>query len=273
MAGKVAQARAAFGPVRGYPPSIEQRAVGELQVDPTYQRSVDGKDSQAAIRRIAETWDWRLCAPLTVSRRPGSGSPAFFVIDGQHRLEAARLRGDIAHLPCIVSTFETLADEAACFVGVNTRRRAISPVDTFRAAIAAGDARALAIGAAIREAGLAVARSTNFTIWKPGEIAAVQGVGLALNRYEPDKTQLALTAVARAWPDEVLRYSGSILRGLYPFVASTPNVQVERLSTVLGARRQVDWYSAMLTRQARHGETPESAMQYAIADAFAKAKS
>jgi hypothetical protein len=51
--------------------------------------------SQALIRQIARHWDWDLCLPLVVSRR-ADGS--LYVIDGQHRLAAARIRGDIDHL-------------------------------------------------------------------------------------------------------------------------------------------------------------------------------
>ncbi|NIJ34309.1 DUF6551 family protein [Sphingomonas oligoaromativorans] len=265
MAGKTAPSKTAFAPPKGYPPSIEQRPVRELLIDPSYQRSTEGQDSRKAIRAIAEAWDWRLCAPLTVARRAEDGASRFYVIDGQHRLEAARMRGDIQFLPCIISSFETVADEAACFVAVNTKRRAMSPVDTFRAAVAAGDEAALQAVRVLGDAGLEVASSTNFSCWKPGQISAVQGLKTAIRRIGEDRTREALAAIALAYPEEVLRYSGSILRGLYQLQESSP-CNAGQLAAALRMRKQSDWYAQMLRRQAKHGELPETAMRYAIED-------
>jgi ParB-like chromosome segregation protein Spo0J len=52
------------------------------------------------------------------------------VVDGQHRLAAATLRGDIAHLPCVItSLMPTLGDEAAAFVALNQNRKPLQPLD------------------------------------------------------------------------------------------------------------------------------------------------
>lgn len=254
-----------FNPVRGSPPTIEWRPIGELQTDGTYQRAPES----SMIRHIASNWDWRLCAPLTVSRR--LDPEGFYVIDGQHRLEAARLRSDIPHLPCIISTFGSIAEEAGCFVAVNSNRKRVTPLDTFRAQLAAGDARAIEISEIIHGAGLALARHSNFTNWKPGQISAIAGVRGALVRFGPDVARRALSLVARSWPDEVLQYSGRILAGLYPLIAKPPaQFSEDRFLMVLRARKQSEWFAAMLRRQAKHGEMPESAMNYALRDAYAE---
>lgn len=210
-----------FNPPLGAPPSIEWKAVGELLVDHSYQRQALGaKDGAAVIKRIAQNWDWRLCAPLTVSRRVDP--VAFYVIDGQHRLEAARLRGDIAHLPCITSTFGTIAEEAACFVDVNTKRKQISSLDNFRAQLASGNESAMRISRAIHDAGLSVAPHGNFHHWRPGQISAIGGIRGAIARYGVDVAQAALVTVAKCFDGEVLRYSGRILGGLYPLHKAPP---------------------------------------------------
>jgi len=256
-----------FAEVRGVPPSIEWQAVGALEVDPAYQRSLEAKESRGLIRTIARHWDWRLCAPLTVSRRIDPGG--LFVIDGQHRLEAARLRGDIPHLPCIISTFGSIAEEAGCFVALNTRRRRVNALDTFRAELAAGDARAIAVSELIHRAGLSIARHGNHLCWKPGQISSVPGVKNALGRHGAATTLAALEAVAKAWPDEALQYAGRILAGLYPLMAAPPvGFDQARFAAMLGRRKQSDWFGLMLRRQAKFGELPESAMQYALQDAW-----
>jgi hypothetical protein len=252
----------AFNPARGTPPTIEWRGVSELEIDGTYQRAAES----GMVRHIAVHWDWRLCAPLTVSRRIDPAG--FFVIDGQHRLEAAKLRGDIPHLPCIISTFGSIAEEAGCFVAVNSHRKRVTPLDTFRAQLASGDARAVEISEIIHSAGLSLAKHSNFTSWKPLQISAISGVRGSLARFGPEVTRRALSLVARAWPKEVLQYSGRILAGLYPLVANPPQPFTdERLLAVLRSRRQTEWFAAMLRRQAKHGEMPESAMNYALRDA------
>lgn len=94
-----ATSRLKVNPPLGRMPVLQFCAPGELDIDPAYQRDVTNGSSLTLIRRLAQHWNWDLCQPLVVARRAGGG---LFVIDGQHRLEAARLRGDIPQLPCVV---------------------------------------------------------------------------------------------------------------------------------------------------------------------------
>src|SRR5947207_2595614 len=94
-----AAARLKFNPPLGRMPVLQFCAPGELAVDASYQRGLEDTRSRDLIKRIAAHWNWDLCQPLVVARRQGG---ALYVIDGQHRLEAARQRGDIAQLPCVV---------------------------------------------------------------------------------------------------------------------------------------------------------------------------
>ena len=83
----------------GNPPTLEWVALDRLLVDDSYQRRADDGRSKVLIGQIARGWDWRLYQPLSVSRRAGG---ELFVVDGQHRLAAARMRGDIPHLPVVI---------------------------------------------------------------------------------------------------------------------------------------------------------------------------
>jgi hypothetical protein len=249
-------------PPRGNPPSIENRAIAELGVDSSYQRTPNPR----AVEAIAANWDWRLCAPLTVSRR--GDPPTLYVIDGQHRLEAAKLRGDIPYLPCIVSIFGSMAEEAGCFVEVNTKRQKVSALETFRAELAAGDAKALQISRLVSDAGLTIARHSNPNNWKPGQISAIQGVKGAIFRHGEDVAANALRDIAIAFPTEIQQFSGRILAALYAIRAKPhPRFDAAHLRKILASKRQGNWNAAMLRRQAKHGETQQSAMEYAILDA------
>jgi hypothetical protein len=259
--------RPKFPPMRGVPPTIEQRAIADLMLDHSYQRNADAR----LIEDIASTWDWRLCAPLTVSRR--GSPPVFFVIDGQHRLEAARLRGDIPYLPCIISSFETVEEEAGLFVAVNRKRKAPTALETFKAELVAGDEKALQIHRLITEAGLIVAPHGNHIAWKPLMISSIQGVRNAITRHGEKVALDALTDVARAFPTEVLQYGGRILAGLYLLRAKPPEgFSGDAFRTFLGGVSHVSWNAAMLRRQAKEGEAADTAMQNAIGSAWLRWK-
>lgn len=102
----------------------------ELKIDESYQR----KSKEEKILAMARSWSWIGCGVLIVAEREG----CFFVMDGQHRLLAARQRSDITALPCIVFATVIAEQEARGFLVSNTLRRPISGIDRFRASIVAG---------------------------------------------------------------------------------------------------------------------------------------
>lgn len=212
-----ATSRLKVNPPLGQLPVLQYCAPEQLQIDESYQRSLSEPASLGLIRRIAVHWDWGLCQPLFVARRSDGG---LFVVDGQHRLEAAKLRGDIWQLPCVVSAFEDAASEAAAFVALNQERRPLSKLQIFKAALASGDSEALAIVAALEQAGLRIASSSNLETSAPGALSNVGGLQNCLRVHGGGVLSCALDVLARAWPGEVMRYAGTIFPGLAAIVAS-----------------------------------------------------
>lgn len=201
--------RRKFDPVRGSRPSLQFLQPEQLEIDPDYQRGMDDKRSAELVSRIARQWNWDLCQPLAVARRP---SGALFVIDGQHRLAAARMRGDIDDLPCVVTPFSSPAAEAESFVKLNQSRKPLTRLDLFRAAVAGGEARAGAIAAALKEAGLKLAPHMNAAVWKPGMVSNIGGIERAWNRDGAAVAQRGLVALAQAFAGQVLAYGGTLYR-------------------------------------------------------------
>lgn len=197
-------------PMIGSPPAPQFAQVELLHVDDTYQRSIEGGASQRLIVKIAENWDWRLCLPLIVSRRQGQ----LFVIDGQHRLEAARLRGDIRDMPVVVFDIDDPKGEAELFVQANRSRRAMSPLDDFHAAVVAGDAKSTAINDVVIEAGLVVGRHQAWQYWQPGEVIFVAAIKKALAAQGKEIALRALRMIAEAFDGLVLTGGGAIFTGL-----------------------------------------------------------
>lgn len=251
-------AAAVVKPPLGSPPSIEWIGVDRLAVDETYQRSCANPASEALINRIALGWDWRLFQPLACARR-GDGS--IVVIDGQHRLLGARRRGDIPHLPCVVGSFESIAEEARVFAAMNRQRKAMTNLDLYRAQIAAGDAGAVEALAVIHDAGLKLARHTNPTAWKPREIACIGGVVRAIAQYGNIPVRRSLGVIAGAYPDERLIYAGTLLD---PVARVVRNHDSERVRVIIASRDQDFWRTIAIQPGTLTKTSPSAAVEAAI---------
>lgn len=261
-------APAKFAPAKGTPPSIEFVEVFRLHVDESYQRTIETRDSRTIIAGIAAAFDWRLCSPLVVSRRlsaDATGLAKLFVIDGQHRLAAARLRGDIPFLPCIITTYASAAEEAELFVAVNQRRRRVSPIETFRAALVAGDKDAIEAARLITAAGLRIARNGRPDSWEPGELGQVVTVLRGVRRFGADPVLAALVQLCEAFPDERLEQAGRILEGLFLIHAEPPaGFAPDRMFRALLELDQPGWASAAMVQIAATGEMWPTAMRSAM---------
>jgi hypothetical protein len=248
----------------GAPPTLEWRALAELGIDEIYQRSILTGPSHSLIRKIAMFWDWGLCQPLAVSRRPDG---SLLIVDGQHRHAAAVMRGDIPHLPCVITSYAKAGDEAAAFVALNQQRRPLCALDLFKAAVAAEDTEALTILRAIHDAGLRLAKHGNYIAWQANEISNIGGIQRYFRRAGEAATKVALTALARAWPGEVLRYAGSVFPGFAAValdefrLRSDPAKTIDELAKIAGQRTQTDWRKAAQIATAEAGGSQREAAE------------
>lgn len=248
----------------GNPPSIENRNPSELHLDDSYQRSTDNGASTALIKRIANGWDWRMCLPLVVSKRDDG---SLWVIDGQHRLAAAKMRGDIPFLPCCVGVFGSVADEAAMFVAMNRARKPMNRLDDFHAALAASDAEAIEILDLVSEAGLTISRNTSSTAWKPGEIAFTASIASTVRKHGRQVASAALTNIAEAFPGQRVVHSGSIFLGLVKVLVSPPEgFDPDRMFQALMRYSAEDW-GTFLTGL-KGGDTRAAAIRDALLMAY-----
>lgn len=230
----------------GSMPVLQYCSPDQLQIDESYQRSLEAGQSQSLVRRIAVHWDWGLCQPLFVARRDDGG---LYVVDGQHRLAAARLRTDIGQLPCVVTSFATMADEAASFVALNQQRRPLTQLDLFKAALAAGDFEASQVALAIDDAGLSLANTTNNQTMRPGQIGNIGGIRRCYRVHGLVVLSAALDVMAQAYKGQVLRYCGTIFNGIVGIVAAeieaSPNFadgeKFALMTEMVGGATQAEW--------------------------------
>jgi hypothetical protein len=108
-------------------------------------------------------------------RRPARDG-GLYVVDGQHRLAAAVMRGDIPQLPCVVSHFDSAEQEAAAFVALNQQRRPLNALDLFKAALPPATWKRLQIKLCLDEAGLQLSKHTNNQLMKAGHIGNIGGL-------------------------------------------------------------------------------------------------
>lgn len=227
-----------FAKPRGRQPTIEWVPIDELEIDESYQRSIDTAKSQRLIRAIASHWDWDVFDVLKVSRRPDDRQ---FVIDGQHRRAAAKLRGDIPQLPCVLKRCADAAEEARLFWEANRGRKAMGRIDDFRAAIVAGDGDALAVERVIMAAGFSIARHEIQQRLAPGEIANVVGMRSLLRRFGEARLGEALTMMGEAFPDEVLVSPTAFAEAIAELLGSRPPIDPDALFQTLLGGTTADW--------------------------------
>ena len=226
-------------PVAGTPPTLEWVSLERLMIDDRYQRSADSGRSLNLIRQIARTWDWRVYQPLSVAKRSDG---ALYVVDGQHRLAAARLRADLPHLPVVITSFVDVADEASAFESMNRQRKAMSRLERYRAAAIAGDPTTIAALDAIRCAGLTLAQHDNTDRWKPGEFGGIAAVVNGIKRHGRKVVEAALCALGEGFTGEALTSGGMIFQGLILIYAKPPKgFDPDLLIEVLGTMMQQEW--------------------------------
>jgi len=228
-----------FHPPVGSQPSIEWIHLERLSVDSIYQRSTDNVASERLIASIAAKFDWRLCAPLVVSRR---SDDVLAIIDGQHRWMAAQRRGDILQLPCCIFRYGSREEEARMFILANRARKPMNRLDDYYAALAAADEDALEIRQLVTDAGLQIARNTSSTAWKAGEIAFTSSIAQAIRRHGIPITSAVLTNMAEAFSGQKLTHGGAIFGALIKLMSGAgPDFDPDILLDTLQSRTADEW--------------------------------
>lgn len=148
-----------------------------LKVDSKmYQRPI-----QRHVKSIAQNWKDDKCDPLLVNYREDG---FFYIIDGQHRYESAKMRG-MESLVCSVLVGLSIKEEADLFVEQNNDTKKLSPYDTFKANLCRKDARDLAIAKVCENYGIQVVKSNKPKTLK-SVTAARRIVSTGSQNYDPE---------------------------------------------------------------------------------------
>lgn len=263
----------------GPPPQMAWVGIKELWVDPRYQREMKlSRASRGLVHRIATGWKWALFQPLTVAL----GSPAddgsigrYAVIDGQHRLEAAKRR-KLEQLPCYMIDAATVEAQAAYFVGLNRERKALLPTQIHRAAAVAGDASAVRIDAVCRAAGVTIGTTSmgNHGL-APGVTVAVAKIRQLVERYGDQVVIEGLRILVEAAGNKRDQLRAEMIAGIVKLVAVrawSQNMDRAKLLRVLRANSAQLWLFRAREHKREHGGNTSEAVAALIVAAYGIAR-
>lgn len=198
----------------GRPPRLEWLAIRQLVVDPEYQREITlvGRKN---IRRIVAGFNWSMFAPVVVA---AAGSNQFAIVDGQHRVTAAALVG-VDKVPCAIIE-AVRGEQAAAFRAINANTTRLHTVQLFHAAVASGEASALAVLDVCRRGGITIPKTPGPR--KQCETLCVGTVAKAADRFGIDVTVTGLKAIVHSGDGSPLELNKTIIWGVVEVLHGHP---------------------------------------------------
>jgi len=192
-------------------PTNDYIAIADIRVDPIYQRGC----VPAWVSRLADRWDENAIGMICVSRRSDG---LFYVIDGQHRYEAA-LRVGVDLLPAEIWHNLTVPEEAAMFLQRNDAR-AVRAFDKFLAAVEAGSPDQCDILKIVHAAGWELGdQDADGTIRAVNALERVYGATADETKdRRPEALRVTLETLKRAWGSDQDAAAGYLLDGLGKFI-------------------------------------------------------
>jgi hypothetical protein len=190
---------------QGLPPASDPREALRLEwitpekllIDASYQRLVSDTGKRR-LQRMVKTFDWRRFGALQVAELD-DGSGRYAVMDGQHRgLVAWAMQATV--VPCIVAQ-AGMRDQAVAFVGINTERGSVAPIDKFRARVAAGDEAACTVAEILTELEISTEVAPGYRL-KPKQTRAVGNLEKLVKQIGRGLTFTTLELLTDAQPDQ-----------------------------------------------------------------------
>lgn len=192
-----------------------------LKIDPRYQRTV----KMQRVRNMAANYNPDLMGVLVCSVRPDG----VFVVDGQHRLEVARLLGHKT-VRCELRIGLTVEQEAGIFYNLDTQRVGLSSADAFRALLMSEDPAAVALNQAITDAGLIAVNEP-----LPNAVRSYKTLLKLAKTRGMDNIRKVLKVCHDAWADTVNAAPAAVIEGLSLFITLYPEVSMKELARAVGA--------------------------------------
>lgn len=206
-------------------------ALKNLSVDYSYQRPLN----ETRVADLARAFDPDALGLIVVSLRADG---KFFIIDGQHRVAAARqmLGDDNQLIECEVLRGLSRSEEAVAFKQRNDRL-GMSAVDKFLSGLAGKEPQTVAIAGIVEQCGFKVDRQKRdglipavgalvlvYTGFRGGKAAQSKSIINGSDRAVPDLLRSTLKLIRNAWGDSKDGVNGSVIEGVGRFLAARQRV-------------------------------------------------
>lgn len=245
----------------GQKPELDWIDVNLIDVDHNYQREIDGRQ----VQKILTGFRWDHFGAVVLARKEGG---RFAVTDGQHRCKAAVLHPGITHVPALIIGGEGMAAEAENFLVINRARKSVSPVDTFWAGVAAGNAEDLRLHSVLKSAGCDIVATTGD--YRPGHTSAVAALRRAVERYGDGATIQALKIICEAWPADPKALRGTLITAIARLVRNNKELDRARLIRVLAPKSFAEMTAAAEAFRKLSGGSAEAAISKTITELYNK---
>lgn len=227
----------------GERPALVWMKPTDLWVDGTYQRDLSRRSIALVIKMVREfAWD-RMKPPIVVD-----ADGKYHVIDGQHTaIAAATLCAP--EIPVFVVQVSAVDQRARAFVGHNTDRVTVNPLDIYRALVASGDADALTVEQVCKRAGVRLRHITAHTAVAVGDCSAVGTVRQVVKTRGAMRSRQILEVLVKAKRAPVT--AAEIKAVEYVICVSTPDIDQEALSRII----RIDGDAGLMAAQSHNKMT------------------
>lgn len=237
---------------------IEQVEITGLKVDLRYQRQL----SVARVKRMVDEWDDLAAGVIVVSRRSAGDHGHLVLLDGQHRVEAARKLGR-THMIAVVYDGLTLREEARMFTLINAARSPVSAITRFKARLVYGDAKAAKIHGIVNDAGGRI---------DSGHIKCVSALELVFDRQGPTVLKRALEILHEAYGalnGDTVR--ATLVIALAQLIKDNPAFNGRRLAHVIRDRSAKQWTASATALSRKTGEYAPKLLRAGLESRYRKA--
>lgn len=183
--------------------------VNELQTDMSYQSPV--KETQ--VKKIVNNFDKASIDSIVVNRRANG---YYYIIDGQHRVQALKKLG-IGNVLAKIHEGLSVTEESKLYKNINTRPTK-SPNSMAKASLKQGDEKAELILFSVLEAGLDIDYDNRNPRY--GYINAYRSLERVYNKYGSRGLTETLVFIKDAFGIEKKTFQGYIIEGFAKFLAT-----------------------------------------------------
>lgn len=216
------------------PSKLEELDCTQFSIDPRVQRQLN----EPRVEAMAMDFKPHALGLITASRRPDGH---LYVLDGAHRVSAARRAKFTGLLAARVFSDLTLQEEAGMFLTTNNTR-GVQPIDKFKVRVTMGDPAAVSINQVLKHYGLQVNWAGNGAINAVSAVGTLEkvfyGAGVRPHGHYPDLVDRVIGSIHRAYgPDgERINYSRTMLEGLgIVWATFGKRIDPERMTQILQA--------------------------------------